>query len=122
MHTLYYYIDVVVYWCYIVYYTIKQISNFSRKTSDCDGSCIYVSQQLHTKEVNHLLGINKQKYLDITSIELPDGDFCTFLGSLELITQKVQARKKWLILCSDWNKFYARKCKTTQIREIIVVI
>lgn len=101
----------------------KLISNFSRKTSDCDGSCIYVSQHLHTKEVNYLQGIIKQKDLEISATELPDGDFCTFLSSLGLITQKVQARKKWLIiLCGDWNKFYARKCKTTQIREIIVVI
>jgi hypothetical protein len=71
----------------------KLRSNFSRKTSDCDGSCIYVSQQLHTKEVNYLQRNKKKKDSEITATELPDGDFCTFLSSLELITQKVHARK-----------------------------
>ena len=33
----------------------------------------------------------------------PDGDFFTFLQSLESVIQKVQARNKQLILCGDWN-------------------
>ena len=71
----------------------KLVSNFSRKTSAHDGSYIYVSQHLHTKEVNYLQWISKQKDFEITAIELPDGDFCTFLSSLELITQKVKQER-----------------------------
>jgi len=33
----------------------------------------------------------------------PDGDFFTFLRSLESAIQKVQARNKRLILCGVWN-------------------
>jgi len=33
----------------------------------------------------------------------PDGDFSIFLRSLESVIQKVQVRKRWLILCGDWN-------------------
>jgi len=33
----------------------------------------------------------------------PDGDFSTFLRSLESVIQKVQARNKQLILCGEWN-------------------
>jgi len=33
----------------------------------------------------------------------PDGNFPTFLRSLDSVIQKVQARNKQLILCGDWN-------------------
>jgi len=33
----------------------------------------------------------------------PDGDFSVFLRSLESAIQKVQVRKRRLILCGDWN-------------------
>jgi len=32
-----------------------------------------------------------------------DGDFSTFLRSLESVVQKVQTRNKRLMLCGDWN-------------------
>jgi hypothetical protein len=49
----------------------KLVSNFSR-TSDHGGSCIYVRQHLHTKEVNYLHGISKEKDFQMTAIELMD--------------------------------------------------
>jgi hypothetical protein len=33
----------------------------------------------------------------------PDGDFSTFLRSLESVIQKVQARNKQFILCGEWK-------------------
>jgi hypothetical protein len=50
----------------------KLVSNFSRRTSVHGGSCIYVRQHLHTKELNYLYEISKEKYFEITAIELMD--------------------------------------------------
>jgi len=43
------------------------------------------------------------KFIILCVYRSPDGDFSTFLRSLESVVQKVQARNKRLILCSHWN-------------------
>ena len=43
------------------------------------------------------------KLIIVCVCRLPDGDFSTFLRSLESVIQKVQARNKQLFLCGDWN-------------------
>jgi exonuclease III len=97
---------------------LKLANNFSRSKSDHSGSSICVKHHVQTKEINYLKGISKEKDLEMTAVEIldyklitvcvcvyrsPDGDFSTFLRSLESVIQKVQARNKWLILCDDWN-------------------
>jgi len=94
----------------------KLASNFSRSKSDHGGSSICVKHHMQTKEINYLKGISKEKDFEMTAVEIldykllivceyrsPDGDFSTFLKSLESVIQKVQARNKRLILCGDWN-------------------
>jgi len=33
----------------------------------------------------------------------PDSNFCTFFKTLELIIQKIQSKRKKLLMCGDWN-------------------
>jgi hypothetical protein len=50
----------------------------------------------------------------------PDGDFSTFLRSLESVTQKVQARNKRLILCGDWNiNFMLESVRLHDVQELL---
>jgi exonuclease III len=50
----------------------------------------------------------------------PDGDFSTFLRSLESVIQKVQARNKQLILCGDWNKnFMQESVRLYDMQELV---
>jgi hypothetical protein len=39
-----------------------------------------------------------------------------FLSSLESVIQKVQMRKKWLLLCGDWNINFTKESK--KLREV----
>jgi len=50
----------------------KLASNFSRSKSDHGGSCIYVKLHMQTKEINYLLGICKEKDLEMTVVEILD--------------------------------------------------
>jgi len=100
----------------------KLASNFSRSKSDHGGSCIYVKHHMQTKDINYLQGIRKEKDFEMTAVEIlyykliivcvyrsSDGDFATFLRSLESVIQKVQARNKQLMLCGDWNINYMQE-------------
>ena len=50
----------------------------------------------------------------------PDGDFSIFLSSLEPVIQKVQMRKKRLLLCSDWNiNFMQESKKPREVQELL---
>ena len=50
----------------------------------------------------------------------PDGDFSTFLRSLESVIQKVQARNTWLILCGDWNiNFTVESVRLHDLQELL---
>jgi len=50
----------------------------------------------------------------------PDGDFCTFLRSLELVIQKVQAGNKRLILSGDWNiNFMQESIRLHDVQELL---
>ena len=77
---------------------------------------------MKTTAINYLKGISKEKDFEMTAVEIldykliilymyrsRDGDFSTFLRSLESVIQKVQARNKWLILCSDWNIIFMQE-------------
>jgi exonuclease III len=45
----------------------------------------------------------KDKIVVVCIYRAPDGDFHMFLKNLEVVIQKVQLKKKKLILCGDWN-------------------
>jgi exonuclease III len=50
----------------------------------------------------------------------PDGDFSTFLRSLESVIQKAQARNKRLILCGDWNiSFMQESVRLHDVQELL---
>jgi hypothetical protein len=50
----------------------------------------------------------------------PDGDFSTFLRSLELVIQKAQARNKRLILCGVWNiNFMQESVRLHDVQELV---
>ena len=83
----------------------KLASNFNRSKSDHGGSSIYVKYHVQTKEINYLKVMSKEKDFKMTAVEIldykliivcvyrsPDGDFSTFLRSLESVIQKLQAR------------------------------
>ena len=111
----------------------KLASNFNRSKSDHGGSCIYIKLHMQTKEVNYLQGISKEKDFEMTTVEIldykliivcvyssPDDDFSTFLRSLELVIQKVQARNKRLILCGDWNiNLMQESVRLHDVRELM---
>jgi hypothetical protein len=50
----------------------KLASNFSTSKSDHSGSCIYVKLHVQTKEINYLQGISKEKYFEMTAVEILD--------------------------------------------------
>lgn len=92
------------------------VSKFSRIRNEHGGSCIYVKEYVQTKELHYLQKLGKEKDFEISIVELlkdkivvvciyrsPDGDFYMFLKNLEVVIQKVQLKKKKLILCGDWN-------------------
>ena len=51
-----------------------------------------------------------------------DGDFSTFLRSLESIIQKAQARNKRLMLCDDWNiNFMQESVRFHDVQELLLL-
>jgi exonuclease III len=112
----------------------KMASNSSRSRSDHGVSCIYVKHHVQPKEINYLKGISKEKDFEMTAVEMldykliivcvyrsPDGDFSTFLRSLESAIQKVQARNKRLIRCGDWNiKFIQESVKLHDMQTLLL--
>jgi hypothetical protein len=51
-----------------------------------------------------------------------DGDFSTFLRSLESVIQKVQARNKWLILCGDRKtNFMQESVRLHDMHELLLL-
>jgi hypothetical protein len=94
---------------------------------------------MQTKKINYLQGINKEEDFELTAVEIldykliivcvcvcvcvfrsPNGDFCTLLKSLESVTQKVQARNKWLTLCGDWNiNFVHESVRLHDMQELL---
>jgi hypothetical protein len=113
----------------------KLVSNFSRSESIHGGTCIYVKHYLKTREVNYLNGIGKEKDFEISAVEVldyklivvcvyrsPDGDFSIFLRNLESVIQKVKVRKRWLILCGDWNiNFVKESSNLSDVQELLTL-
>jgi exonuclease III len=92
------------------------VSKFSRIRNEHGGSCTYVKEHVQTIELNYFEKLGKETDFEVSAVELlkdkgvvvcvyrsPDGDFYMFLKNLEAVIQKVQLKKKKLILCGDWN-------------------
>ena len=99
----------------------RLVSNFSRNQSSSGGSCIFIRNNVETKEVEYLRGLGKEKVFEISAVELsdidtilaciyrsPDSDFYKFLHKLELLILKVSSKGKRLILCGDLNVNFIR--------------
>jgi hypothetical protein len=54
---------------------LKLVSNFSRLSSNCGGSCIFVWKDWHTKEVTCLKGLGSEKVIEMTVVLLLDFKF-----------------------------------------------
>jgi hypothetical protein len=91
----------------------KLVSTFSRISSEHGGSGIYVKEYVQTKVQNCLKELCKEKDFEISIVELfdynivlvciyraPDGDLHLFLKNLEIVIQKVQLKRKRVILCA----------------------
>jgi len=94
----------------------KLVSYFGRKTHKHGGSCIYVKKSILTRDVHYLGGISVEKDFEMSVVEVvtygyiivciyrsPDGNYIQFLKNLELVIQKIQSKRKKLLLCGDWN-------------------
>jgi exonuclease III len=89
----------------------KFVSTFSRISSEHGGSCIFVKEHIQTKEQNYLEELCKRKDFEMSIVELldynivlvfiyraPDGDHHLFIKNLEIVIQKVQLKRKRVIL------------------------
>ena len=94
----------------------RLVSNFSRNLSASGGLCIFMRNNIETKEVQYLRRLGKEKVFKISAVELsdidtilaciyrsPNSDFSECLHKLELLILKVSSKGKCLILCSDLN-------------------
>ena len=94
----------------------KLVSYFGRKTHKHGGSCIYVKKSIRTRDVHYLGDISVEKDFEMSVVEVvtygyiivciyrsPDGNYIQFLKNLELVIQKIQSKRKKLLLCGDWN-------------------
>ena len=83
----------------------RLVSNFSRNHSASGGSCIFIRNNIKTKEVEYLRGSGKEKVFKIFAAELTDidtilaciyrstdSDFYQFLHKLELLILKVSSK------------------------------
>jgi hypothetical protein len=92
----------------------RLVSNFSRNHSASGASCIFIRNNIETREVEYLRGLGKEKVFEKSAVEpsdidtisaciyrSPDSDFYKFLYKLELLILKVSSKGKHLILCGD---------------------
>jgi exonuclease III len=52
----------------------------------------------------------------------PDGNFHLFLNNLEKVIQKVQLKRKRVILCGDWNvNFMEDSVKLQELKDLLLL-
>jgi exonuclease III len=87
-----------------------------RREAKNGGSCVVVREELNTKEVTYLKDLCAEKDFELSAVELidldcllicmygsPSTDIQNFIDKLEILLEKVQERRKKLIICGDWN-------------------
>jgi exonuclease III len=111
----------------------RLVSNFTRNGSTSGGSCIFVRNNIETKEVEYLKRLRKEKTFEISAVKLsdidtiltcicrsPDSDFYEFLHKLESLILKVSSKRKRLILCGDLNvKFIQHSGKLVDLQNLL---
>jgi exonuclease III len=94
----------------------KLVSTFNRKYKTHGGSCIYVKDNIVTKDIDCFTTFGEEINFELSLTELvdfklyvgciyrvPNGQFAIFLDKLETMIQKLLSKNKILILCGDWN-------------------
>ena len=94
----------------------KLVSAFNRKYKTHGGSCIYVKDNIVTKDIDCFTTFGEEINFELSLSELvdfklyvgciyraPNGQFDIFLDKLEIMIQKLLSKNKILILCGDWN-------------------
>ena len=113
----------------------RLVSNFSRSHSASGGSCIFIRNNIETKEVEYLKGLGEEKVFGISAVELsdidtilaciyrsPDSDFYEFLHKLDLLILKVSSKWKCLILCGDLNvNFIQYSGKLLDLQNLLLI-
>ena len=60
-------------------------------------------------------------YIVVCIYRSPDGNFGVFLNNLELIIQKIQSKRKKIILCGDWNlNFFINNIKLQELENLLL--
>ena len=60
-------------------------------------------------------------YIVVCTYRSPDGNFRVFLNNLELIIQKIQSKRKQIILCGDWNlNFLINNIRLQELENLLL--
>jgi exonuclease III len=52
----------------------------------------------------------------------PDGAFSIFLQNLESVIQETKVKKRWLILCGDWNINFMEESKRMRDIQALLIL
>jgi exonuclease III len=114
----------------------RLVSNFSRNHRASGGLCIFIRNNIETKEFEYLKGLRKEKKVfEITAVELtdidtilaciyrsPDSDFYEFLHKLQLLILNVSSKGKRLILCGDLKvNFKQHSGKLEDLQDLLLM-
>ena len=116
---------------------VVNIDHFSLVSKYCrtSSSCIYVNNNIQSKEVAWFDNLGSDKVFEISVVELlefhtilaciyrsPESDFYEFLNKLEALIVKVYSRGKCLILCGDWNvNFLYQNGKLQDLQNLLLM-
>jgi hypothetical protein len=60
-------------------------------------------------------------YIIVCIYRSPDGNFRVFLKNLEHVIQKIQCKRKNILLCGDWNlNFLIDNTRIQELRNLLV--
>jgi hypothetical protein len=63
------------------------------------------------------------KIVLVCTYRSPDGDFHIFLKNLEIVIQKVQLKRKRVILSVDWNiNFMEDSARLQKLKQLVAVV
>jgi hypothetical protein len=109
------------------------VSNFSTSNRKGGGSRIFVNNEIKAKEANDLKDLAHEINFELSVVEIldlktvvvciyrsPDRDYEEFLHNLVVVICRVQASKKRLILCRNWNvDFFKKNSKVQELKALL---